>query len=221
MVAKKVLSSEYWEQCYLQGKTRWDTGQPAPPFVSLLKSSQAPTPGTLAVLGSGNGHDALLFAEHGFEVVGFDFAPSAIANSTSNARSRCLSAEFLQRNIFELEAEFSNCFDYVLEHGCFCSFIPELRPRYVQIVHSLLRPDGLLIALFLVKGKRDRPPFGIELTNLLLLFDDYFEPLTLSLALSPFRSRKGPKYLASFRVKKSANPVNSQLLPVGLWTKFN
>ena len=62
-----------------------DTGQAAPPFVSLLKSPQAPTPGTMAVLGSGNGHDALLFSGHGFEVVGFDFAPSAIANSTASA----------------------------------------------------------------------------------------------------------------------------------------
>ena len=72
VVAKYVLNAEYWEQCYLQGKTRWDTGQAAPPFVSLLKSPQAPTPGTMAVLGSGNGHDALLFSGHGFEVVGFD-----------------------------------------------------------------------------------------------------------------------------------------------------
>lgn len=202
MVAKNTLNSEYWEQCYLQGKTRWDTGQAAPPFVSLLKSPHAPTPGTIAVLGSGNGHDALLFSEHGFEVVGFDFAPSAIANSTSSAKDRGLSAQFWQRNIFELEPEFSDRFDYVLEHGCFCSIIPELRPRYVQIVHSLLHLNGLLIALFLVDANADRPPFEIEPANLLKLFSGYFEPLTFGLALNSSRHRKGQEYLASFRVKK-------------------
>ena len=203
VVAKYVLNAEYWEQCYLQGKTRWDTGQAAPPFVSLLKSPQAPTPGTMAVLGSGNGHDALLFSGHGFEVVGFDFAPSAIANSTASASDRGLSAQFWQRNIFELEPEFSNRFDYVLEHGCFCTIIPELRPRYVQIVHSLLRPNGLLIALFWVNAANaNRPPFGIEPTHLLKLFSDYFEPLTFGLALNASRQQTKQKYLASLRVKK-------------------
>jgi methyl halide transferase len=37
----------------------------------------------MAVLGCGRGYDALLFASHGFEVVGFDFAPMAIAQAHS------------------------------------------------------------------------------------------------------------------------------------------
>ena len=205
VVARTALNPEFWEQRYLEGKTRWDTGQAAPPFVSLLELPNAPKPGKIAVLGSGNGHDALLFSEHGFEVVGFDFAPSAIANSTSSARDRGLSAQFLQRNIFELEPEFSNRFDYVLEHGCFCSISPAFRPRYVQIVHSLLHPNGSLIALFLIHAYANRPPFGIEPTSLLKLFSDYFEPLTFGLALNSSRHRKGQEYLASFRVKNRHN----------------
>ena len=74
---ESISDFAYWEQRYQEKTTRWDLGQAAPAFVSLLNSQKIPTTGRTAVLGCGRGYDALLFAEHGFEVVGFDFAPSA------------------------------------------------------------------------------------------------------------------------------------------------
>ena len=100
-----VANFEYWENRYIEGKTGWDLGQAAPPFVSLLNAA-APKAGKIAVLGSGSGYDALLFAQRGFEVIGFDFAPSAIASATELAQNSGISAQFLQRNIFDLPAEF-------------------------------------------------------------------------------------------------------------------
>lgn len=54
-----ITNPEYWENHYQEGTTRWDLGQAAPPFVSLLNSAYAPPPGKVAVLGCGRGYSTL------------------------------------------------------------------------------------------------------------------------------------------------------------------
>ena len=76
-----VNERNFWEERYQQGTTAWDLGEPAPPFITFLQSSEASPPGKTAVLGCGRGYDALLFASYGFEVIGFDFADSAIQDA--------------------------------------------------------------------------------------------------------------------------------------------
>ena len=71
----------YWEQKYQENDTPWDLGQASPPLRNLLDSDQPIIPNKAAVLGCGRGYDAILFAEYGFEVYGFDFSPSAIIDA--------------------------------------------------------------------------------------------------------------------------------------------
>jgi methyl halide transferase len=111
MMDPNLLSAEYWDRRYQEGSTPWNLGVPAPPLVSLLASPNSPTPGRIAVLGCGTGYDALLFAEHGFEVVGFDLSALAIEAAKSVALERGLTVEFLERDIFALIPEFSQSFD--------------------------------------------------------------------------------------------------------------
>jgi SAM-dependent methyltransferase len=188
-----------WEQRYQDGQTGWDLGDPAPPFVTLLQSVDAPAPGRMAVLGAGRGHDALLFADRGFEVVGFDLAPSAIAAATQAAQIRQISTRFLQRDIFALEPEFAGQFDYVLEHTCFCAIAPELRTDYVNLVKWLLRPGGELIALFWAHSMPGGPPFGTTVDELQQRFATRFELIAFELAINSVPSRQGAEYLARFR----------------------
>lgn len=197
------LASDFWEGRYQEGTTHWDLGQPAPPFVSLLNLADAPKPGRMAVLGTGRGHDALLFAARGFEVVGFDFAPSAIAEATAAAQSQGLPAQFLQRDIFELAAEFAQSFDYVLEHTCYCAIAPEQRPAYVRLVHALLRPQGELIALFWAHTRPGGPPFGTTAHELHQRFAADFDTLFFAQASNSTENRKNEEYLARFRRKDS------------------
>ncbi|PSB18067.1 SAM-dependent methyltransferase [filamentous cyanobacterium CCP1] len=194
------LTSEFWEERYQDGTTRWDLGQPAPPFVTLLNAPNAPKPGRVAVLGSGRGHDALLFADRGFDVVGFDFAPSAVQEATVAARSRQLSAQFLQRDIFELENEFAASFDYVLEHTCYCAIDPSLRSDYVQVVQKILRPGGELIGLFWAHSRPEGPPFGTTLEEIKQRFTA-FEPVLIMQPENSVDSRKDEEYLVRFRLK--------------------
>ncbi|MEB3338644.1 MAG: methyltransferase domain-containing protein [Leptolyngbyaceae bacterium] len=196
-----VATSEFWEQRYQEGTTRWDLGQAAPTFVNWLQSPTAPPPGRLAVLGCGRGYEALLFASFGFEVMGFDFAPSAIAAATSLATSTHSSAQFLQRDIFSLTEEFAGAFDYVVEHTCFCAIAPEQRAAYVNLVSSLLRPGGELLGLFFTHARPGGPPFGSTPTEIRQYFEPKFKILALEPALDSVSSRQGEEHRGHFQVK--------------------
>ncbi len=196
------LTADFWEQRYQDGRTGWDLGQPAPPFVRLLDSDQAPTPGRIAVLGAGRGYDAVLFADRGFEVVGFDLAPSAIAAATQLAQARHLPAQFLQRNIFDLPSEFAGQFDYVLEHTCFCAIAPDQRDAYVQVAHRLLRPSGELIALFWAHQMPGGPPFGSTVDELHQRFMPLFDIIEFAPATNSVAGRDN-EFLARLRRKSS------------------
>lgn len=196
-----IESVNFWEQCYKEGITRWDLGEPAPPLVSLLKSKQAPLPGRAAILGCGRGYEAILFAAHGFEVLGFDFAPSAIADASRLAEKSGSSAKFLQRNIFDLPEEFPSYFDYVIEHTCFCAIPPSRRWDYVRVARAILRPGGELIGLFFTHSRPGGPPFGVTPEEIREYFIPDFEILCLIPATNSILSRQGEEHFARFRRK--------------------
>jgi SAM-dependent methyltransferase len=192
----------YWEQNYQEGTTRWDLGRAAPAFVSLLNAgTEVLKPGRAAVLGCGRGYDAIAFAARGFEVIGFDFAPSAIADAKALAEANYSSAQFLQRDIFDLAVEFPSDFDYVIEHTCFCAIPPEKRPAYVQLVRSLLKPAGEAIALFFTHTRPGGPPFGITTAEIRQYFETDFEVLSLEPVTNSVPERQGEEHLGRLRVK--------------------
>lgn len=196
-----VANSEYWEKHYQEKTTRWDLAKPAPPLVSLLNSPKAPKPGSVAVLGCGRGYDAMLFGDRGFDVIGFDFAPLAIAEATTLAIEVGSSAQFLQRDIFNLANEFPSYFDYVIEHTCFCAIDPEKRPDYVKLVRQILKLEGELIGIFFTHPRSGGPPFGITPKAIKQYFEADFEILSLEPVTNSVPERQGEEYLGRFRVK--------------------
>lgn len=195
------LTAGAWEVKYQTKGDRWDLGCPSPPFINLLAGSNAPQTGKIAVLGCGRGHDALLFAESDYKVTGFDFAFSAIAEAKATAQAREIPAQFLQKDIFALETEFSNSFDYVLEHTCFCAIDPSLRSQYVEVVKSILRPGGKLIGLFYTHKRPGGPPFGVKPQEVLDYFSQDFEAEMFQLAKDSISRRQGDEHFAIFQLK--------------------
>jgi methyl halide transferase len=191
---------QYWEQRYQENTAKWDIGMAAPPLASLLASSEAPIAGKTAVIGCGQGHDAILFAKHGFDTIGFDFAPSAIALGQNLSQKMEIPMQFLQRDIFELPQEFTASFDYAIEHICFCAIRPEQRPDYVNMVRSILKPTGEFIALFWAHNRPDGPPFGVTLEEIQDLFSASFDTSNISPVNNSITSRNREEYLARFRV---------------------
>jgi SAM-dependent methyltransferase len=194
----ETFQSEYWEQRYQEGTTRWDLGQAAPAFVSLLQSELPP--GKAAVLGSGRGYDAIAFAQYGFDVIGFDFAPAAIAEATTIAQASGSLAKFLKRNIFDLPTEFPQYFHYVIEHTCFCAINPQQRQAYVQVVREILQPRGELIAIFFTHSRPGGPPFGVSPEEIKQYFETDFEILSLQPITNSVPARQGEEHLGHFRL---------------------
>jgi methyl halide transferase len=193
------LSPEAWERRYQEGTPRWDLGQPAPAFRALLQSADAPGRGSAIALGAGLGHDALLFAQHGFAVTAVDFAPSAIQALAQQTQAAHLPLTLLERDIFDLVPEFAGQFNYVVEHTCFCALDPSLRPAYAQLTADLLVPGGELLAVFFTHGRAGGPPFGVSATALGDLFEPYFEIITLEPAVVSVPSRQGEEHVGRFR----------------------
>jgi len=194
-----VSTSEYWEQRYQEGTTRWDLGQAAPAFVSFLQSHSL-QPGKVAVLGSGRGYDAIAFAKYGFDVIGFDFAPAAIHEATAIAQASGSSVKFLQRDIFNLSAEFSQYFHYVIEHTCFCAINPQQRQDYIKIVREILQPRGELIAIFFTHSRPGGPPFGVSPEEIKQYFATDFEILNLQPITNSVPARQGEEHFGHFRL---------------------
>src|SRR4051812_31658695 len=108
----------YWDAQYQHGTTGWDIGGPAPAFVDLLAGPDAPPPGRLIVPGCGRGHDVLLFARAGFDVLGVDFAPLAVAEAGAAAAQIGVAVRFAPADLFDLPAAPDHTFAYLLEHTC-------------------------------------------------------------------------------------------------------
>ena len=189
----------FWDDRYRDGRDGWDIGQPAPPFVDLLASPDAPPAGPLVVLGSGRGHDALLFARHGFTVTGIDFSPTAVADATQAARAAGVRADFLQHDIFTLDESYNGTFRYILEHTCFSAIYPRRREEYVRLVHRLLRPDGLYIALFFAHDRWGGPPFGTNAAEIRRLFGPHFSIEKLEPPAHSISQREGEELFALMR----------------------
>lgn len=157
------LDHDFWEGRYQAGRTGWERGVPTPAFKRLLASDRAPDLGRVAVPGCGRGHDALLFAEVGHEVTGFDFAPSAIAGAKELAAAAGLTdrTTFVVADILSPEVHAQpGAFDYVVERACYCALHPSDRDRYVANVATMLRPGGRLIGSFFIGPAEGGPPFA-------------------------------------------------------------
>jgi len=194
-----TLTPDFWESRYQQGTTRWDIGKAAPAFVSLLQSDNAPMPGKTIVLGCGRGYDALLFAEAGHAVTGVDFAPSAIAAATALAQQANLSVQWRQDDIFHLPQHYSHQFDYVVEHTCFCALPPEQRTAYINLVQSLLKPTGELIAIFFTHQRSGGPPYGIQPSDIRALFTPQFDIVQLDPINNSVPSRQGEEHFGRLK----------------------
>lgn len=190
---------QFWVERYSSGVTPWDLGQIAPPIASWFKSGKDKiNPGKMAVLGSGYGHDAAFFGQHGFSVTGFDYVQEAV----ESARQRYGEwAEFIQADIFKLPESYNGKFDYVLEHTCFCAIPVVKRKDYAKLVQRLLKPGGLYMALFWAHSQEDGPPYKTDRGEIESLFNPFFQLESLYIPEDSFEDRKNEELLAVFRKK--------------------
>jgi len=190
-----VDSSQYWDDRYQQNATGWELGTPTPAFVDYFTSLKNNV-GSLLVLGSGSGHDAIWFAQRGYQVTGIDFSSEALQRSSSLAHSAGVSLKFFHRDIFDLSPDQHGQFDVIVEYVTFCAINPSRRAEFARVVSSLLRPGGKCVGLFFPLDNRvGGPPFAVNLDEIQKLFGNYFELQSSTEPVHSVSPRKGKEML--------------------------
>ncbi len=166
-----VNSPPFWEEIYRAGRAGWDLGGPTPVFKHLLDEHKFP-PGKLIVPGAGRGHDARLFAQHGFDVTAVDFAVDAV-EAMRAMNDRHMPIKVLRSDIFQLPRELDGAFDYLLEYTCFCAIDPSRRAEYADVVNRLLKAGGVYIDLaFPLDQHAGGPPYTVSVPEIMRLFGE-------------------------------------------------
>ncbi len=172
MISHPEDDAQFWEDIYLEDDAGWDLGGPTPVFESVVDSL---TPGKMCIMGCGKGHDAIMFAQKGFDVTAVDFAPSAIRNVKDLAVQSNLNITSIQTDLFSLSPEINGLYDYVIEQTCFCAINPNRRAEYENVVYRLLKPGGQLIGLWFPLDKsldEGGPPWGTTIEEVKSLFSN-------------------------------------------------
>lgn len=130
-----------WDSAYRLGSAPWDIGKPQSAFVRLADAGAFASP--VLDSGCGTGEQSLMLAARGYEVMGVDLAPTAIASARQKAASRGLPVEFHVADALHLEA-LQRMFASVVDSGVFHTFDDELRAAYVASLATVVRPNGVL-----------------------------------------------------------------------------
>ena len=170
---KGPLEPSHWNDRWTAKDTPWDLAAPSPPIARALREGLIVPPGRAVVVGCGAGHDARAVAAAGFDTVGIDFSPAAVARAREFAAAEASSARFEVADLFDLPAGVRGA-DLVVEHTLFCAVHPRDRDRYVDAVADVLRPGGRLLALFWLIRTETGPPFGASEPEILHRFERRF-----------------------------------------------
>ena len=165
-----------WEQRYQTNDMPWEKGAPSPGLVDFLAAHRQLPGETVCVPGCGTGHDAREWAKSGFQVYGYDLAPSAIRLSAERTQAAGLRAEFRLADFLRDEPPFR--FDWIFEHTLFCAIDPGERGQYVAAVRRWLKPGGQYLAVNYLIPDRDGPPFGTTRAELIERFAPHFSLLS-------------------------------------------
>ena len=166
----KEDDTQFWEDIYLDDDAGWDLGGVTPVFDNIADQLNR---GKVCILGCGNGYDAVMFSQKGFEVTAVDFAPSALIKLEIMSNKENVNVQILQSDIFVLTPEYDSVFDYVIEQTCFCAVNPQRRQEYERLVYKILKPGGKLIGLWFPLDKTIEdggPPWGITIDEIKSIF---------------------------------------------------
>jgi len=165
-----------WNQRYVEDDIPWDKGGPSPVLQWILHQQPTvlPTKGNAMVPGCGLGHDAYLLASHGHPTVGVDLSETAIVQARSLYRH-----PLLNWRVGDLFTDLPEGFvDGIWEYTCYCAIQPDARDAYIRAMHRALRPEGLLVGIFLLDSgnpPNEGPPFSTDLEDLNTRFATGFE----------------------------------------------
>ncbi|MFV2057719.1 MAG: methyltransferase domain-containing protein [Thiohalomonadales bacterium] len=162
-----MQSSNDWEDRYQQGQTGWDRGEVSPNLLYWI-DTEIFAPCRILIPGCGNGHEVLVLAEKGFDVVAIDIAETPIVNLKHALKTKQLSAQLIQTDFFTWQSE--KPFDAIYEQTSLCALPPEKWIEYEKCLHKWLKPSGKILAQFMQTGQEGGPPFHCDIRAMADLF---------------------------------------------------
>lgn len=164
---------------YVLSRPPWDTRITPPELVEAITGEQRLQPGRALDLGCGTGTNSLYMAQHGWQVVGVDFAAPAIRQARRRAEQAGLSekVQFYVADVSRLDF-LKPPFDLALDIGCLHGLEPLARTRYRDGLCRLL-PAGARYMLYAVESARGclGRPMGLTPDEVRQLFEPWFHLL--------------------------------------------
>jgi SAM-dependent methyltransferase len=191
------MDQEFWDSRWQAGQTGWDIGYPSPAIVQFAEKHLSKD-AKILIPGAGSGYEAQALYQMGFhQVTVLDISPTAIAKfkelCTGFPPHQTVCGDFFDHQ---------ETYDAILEQTFFCALDPKMRDAYVQHMHKLLKPGGILAGLlFQFPLTEQGPPFGGSAAEYRKRFAAYFEIQTLETCTSSILPRKGNELFFIFRRK--------------------
>lgn len=157
---RRLLNPKWWrfEWRYRRRDTPWDTQITPPEVMAFINET---LPGRALDLGCGTGTNAITLTQHGWQVIGVDFSPKAIATARRKAMQEAMAIEFHVGDVSDL-GFLDGPFDYLLDIGCLFTMPPDRQKCYAGQVSRLLRPDAAYMLYAWLPQERGGRRFGIS-----------------------------------------------------------
>ena len=169
-----------WHEFYRQlpvAQMPWYYPELDPDLDRALAKHQL-TQGSALDLGTGPGTQAFVLAQRGFRVTATDISTDAIALARKEAAQRGLEIEFREDDV--LAGRLDGQFDIVFDRGCFHVLPPSDRPRYVETVAKLVKPQGFFfLKCFSEMQPGDVGPYRSSPEEITATFQGRFKLLSL------------------------------------------
>lgn len=189
-----MLNNTYWNQRYLKNEIGWNIGEASIPLITYINQLHYSNLSIL-VPGAGNAYEATYCYNKGFEnVFVLDWSEIAINNFKKNTPTFPTNKTFCE-DFFNHQGQY----DLILEQTFFCAIDPNLRVKYVEKMHQLLKPKGKLVGLLFNKEfEKEGPPFGAVKTTYETLFKPFFNLIVLETCFNSITPRKGTELFFIF-----------------------
>lgn len=154
-------ATEVWNSAYDNDTAPWIIGEPQPAIAALERAGRLR--GRILDRGTGAGEHTIALTAAGYDVLGVDLSPSAVAYARRNAAAKGVpAARFEVADMVALADSPGNplgTFDTIVDSALFHVFLddPANRAAYVRTLYRLCEPGGYVHVLALSDTE---PGFG-------------------------------------------------------------
>lgn len=142
---RRAMMAADWDYLYREGLPPWEMGCSSPELLRFLEKGLLRR-GSVLELGCGTGADAVLLAQHRFDVTAVDFAPTAIERARTRAQQAGANVCFVLDDVFHFGCQ-AGTFDLIYE----CGFYQYVRQwelsRLLDLLWRVTRPGSYYLSV--------------------------------------------------------------------------